>query len=294
MSAVLNRLPRFIWGKRQMSLTMVFTALFAVVCTLLSLPFSDNPWRKSVDPGKFIILTVAFLTVCAVFLMFSRALLVRIGSSKGMNALCYVLWCLAEIVIISLLYTWLTEGAVSRGEIRPVGAGTFELFYGAFLHGLTALGVPYALCGVYACMNDKSNTMRLTNYSNVVSDMPVRPYEQKRITLFDNSGALKFSIDSDNLYFIESDDNYIKVWYSDSSDQMRQYMLRCPLKTVEESFADSDLVRCHRKYIVNITKVRILKAEKEGYKISLDTDNPDTIPISKTYEQNVLARYNAR
>lgn len=71
-------------------------------------------------------------------------------------------------------------------------------------------------------------------------------------------------------------------------------MLRCPLKTVEDSFADSDLVRCHRKYIVNITKVKILKAEKEGYKISLGIDGADTIPISKTYEQNVLARFNSR
>ena len=75
---------------------------------------------------------------------------------------------------------------------------------------------------------------------------------------------------------------------------MKQYMLRCRLKTVEDSFAGSDLVRCHRKYIVNISKVKLLKAEKEGYKISLDIENVDTIPISRTYEQNVLARFNSK
>ena len=71
-------------------------------------------------------------------------------------------------------------------------------------------------------------------------------------------------------------------------------MLRCKLKTVEDSFIESDLVRCHRKYIVNISKVNILRAEKEGYKISLDLENVDTIPISKTYEQNVLSRFNSK
>ena len=71
-------------------------------------------------------------------------------------------------------------------------------------------------------------------------------------------------------------------------------MLRCRLKTVEDSFAGSVLVRCHRKFIVNITKVRILKSEKEGYRISLGLDNVDTIPISKTYEKNVLSRFNSR
>ena len=132
------------------------------------------------------------------------------------------------------------------------------------------------------------------NYSNVVSDAPVKPYEEKRITLFDSNGVLKFSVDADNLYYIESDDNYIKVWYTDSDGTVKQYMLRCSLKTVEDSFAGSTLVRCHRKFIVNIGKVHILRAGKDGYKINIGLDNVDLIPISKTYEQNVLARFNSR
>lgn len=132
------------------------------------------------------------------------------------------------------------------------------------------------------------------NYSNVVSDTPVKPYEEQRITLFDSNGVLKFSVDADNLYYIESDDNYIKVWYTDCDGTVKQYMLRCSLKTVEDSFAGSMLVRCHRKFIVNISKVRILRAGKDGYKINIGLDNVDLIPISKTYEQNVLARFNSR
>ena len=116
----------------------------------------------------------------------------------------------------------------------------------------------------------------------------------KRITLFDNSGALKFDISPSNLFFIESDDNYIQVWYTDSSGEMRKYMLRCRLKTVEDSFAGSDLVRCHRKYIINIRKVRVLSSGKDGYTIELENDSTPRIPVSKTYEQAVLARFNSR
>ena len=156
------------------------------------------------------------------------------------------------------------------------------------------LCVPFALSSLAYALQDKDNTIRLMNYGNVVSDKPAVPYSDKRITLFDNNGVLKFSISSDNLYFIESDDNYIKAWYMDSAGEMKQYMLRCRLKTVEDSFADSELVRCHRKYIVNIRKVSILKSEKEGYKIDFDIDSLCPIPISKTYEQAVLARFNSR
>ena len=105
---------------------------------------------------------------------------------------------------------------------------------------------------------------------------------------------MKLSVSAANLYYIESDDNYIKVWYTDSKDILKQYMLRCRLKTIEESFRESELIRCHRKYIVNMSKVRVLSKEKGGYYLDLDSDLIDPIPISKTYEETVLARFNAR
>lgn len=72
------------------------------------------------------------------------------------------------------------------------------------------------------------------------------------------------------------------------------YMLRCRLKTVEESFAGSDLVRCHRKYMVNMSKVQLLTSEKDGYYIDLDIDSVDRIPVSKTYEEKILSIFNSR
>ena len=71
-------------------------------------------------------------------------------------------------------------------------------------------------------------------------------------------------------------------------------MLRCRLKTVEESFRGSSLVRCHRKYIVNMQKVRILRKEKDGYELDLGNDAIKPIPISKTYSENVLSLFNNR
>ena len=71
-------------------------------------------------------------------------------------------------------------------------------------------------------------------------------------------------------------------------------MLRCRLKTVEESFAESDLVRCHRKYIINISKVQVLSKEKDGYQLDLGVESIGAVPVSKTYEAAVLSRFNSR
>ena len=140
---------------------------------------------------------------------------------------------------------------------------------------------------------DKNNTIRVLNYSTVVTDEVLPPREEKKITLFDSAGALRLSVTSSNLYYIESDDNYVKVWYTDNLGDMKQYMLRCRLKTIEESFADSDLIRCNRKYVVNMEHVRVLRKLRDNYVLELDNDAIPPLPITKTYEENVLARFNS-
>ena len=129
------------------------------------------------------------------------------------------------------------------------------------------------------------------DYQNVVSDETIAPTELKKITLFDNSGVMKMSVNSSNLYYIESDDNYIKVWYTDSKNELKTYMVRCRLKTVEESFLGSGLVRCHRKYIVNMDKVKVMRKETEGYELVLDNDSIAPIPVTKTYTDSVLGYF---
>ena len=280
-------------SKNQLIWTVVFTALFSLVFILLSVPFSDNAWFQ-LGPGQAFFITVTFLFLSSIIVIVSKMLMHRARKAVSFTIFKYVVWDIVEMILISLLYTFFTIRGVEMGLINVPQEGPLDIFLGAFVYVIGSLGVPYVFSAMFFEIADKNNTIRMMNYSNVVSDTPVNPYEDKRFTLFDNKGVLKFSIKSDNLYFIESDDNYIKVWYMDSSGEMKQYMLRCRLKTVEDSFVDSDLVRCHRKYIVNIKKVSILRAEKEGYKISFGLEGVEAIPISKTYEQNVLSRFNSQ
>ena len=86
-------------------------------------------------------------------------------------------------------------------------------------------------------------------------------------------------------------DYYIKVWYTDSKGELQQYILRCRLKTVEDSFKGSGLIRCNRKYIVNLNKVGTLRKETEGYILDLDNETIPPIPVTKTYTDAVLSHF---
>ena len=293
MRALKDQLPRFLLGKHQLIMTVMFAAFFSLIFLLVCIPISHNAWFE-LGGGEAFIFTVVFYLIALAIIVLSKVLLYVQRNADNFPVIRYYLWNAAEILIIALLYFFFTVEGGKIGIISLDNTGLWRLCLSSVVYTALSLGVPYALMAQYFMIEEKDNTIRLMNYDEVVSDVPLTPSEERRITLFDNSGVLKFSISPENLYFIESDDNYIQVWYTDVSGELKKYMLRCRLKTVEDSFADSDLIRYHRKYIINIRKVRVLSSEKEGYEVELDSDATPRIPVSKTYEQAVLARFNSR
>jgi hypothetical protein len=280
-----KKLPEYLLGKYQLIGTVTFSVLFAIVFLNIYIPFSDTAWfglgQSDMFMGTLVFIFVSILTLIA-----SRTLMYRSKRLFELTYLEYTLWCIGEIILIGAFYTNLTVEITGGLDEREI-----EIFGRSLLYGTIALGVPYLISGMYFSINDKNKTIRLMSYENVVTDeAPLPENSLKKITLFDNSGSLKMSLNLDSLYYIESDDNYIKVWYTDSKGELKQYMLRCRLKTVEESFKGC-LVRCNRKYIVNIEKVKVLRKESDAYVLELDNKAIPTLPVTKTYTDIVLAHF---
>ena len=280
-----KKLPSYLLGKYQLIGTGTFSVLFAIIFLNIYIPFSDTAWFGLGQSDMFSG-TLVFVFVSIMTLVISRTLMYRSKRLFEMSFLEYILWCIGEIVAIGAIYTNLTM-EITGG----MGGKGLEIFGRSLLYGTIALGIPYILSGMYFSIIDKNTTIRLMSYENVVTDEPpVHESSLQKITLYDNSGSLKMSLNLDSLYYIESDDNYIKVWYTDSKGELKQYMLRCRLKTVEESFKGC-LVRCNRKYIVNIEKVKVLRKESDAYVLELDNEAIPTLPVTKTYTDIVLAYF---
>ena len=284
-----TKLPGYLLGKYQLIGTVTFSVLFAIVFLNLYIPFSNTAWFGLGNSVTFI-LTLIFIAISMLTLIVSRMLMYQSKKHMEMSYLMYMIWCMAEILIISGFYTWITINIPNHTE-----EAIMTTYCRSTLYCTIALGIPFIISGMYFAIIDKNNTIRLMNFGGVVTEESDQQEEVResvhKITLFDNSGTLKLSISPENLYYIESDDNYIKVWYTDKKGALKQYMLRCRLKTVEESFRGSGLIRCNRKYIVNIKKVNTLRKESEGYVLDLENEAIPTIPVTKTYTDTILSYF---
>ena len=292
MQTAYDKVPDYLLGKVQLIFTVTFAALFSVFFFIAVVPSSNGLWTQ-LGAGDFFNFSLLVYSLALLVVIVSKRLMYACRASVGQSYGRYLIWNLVEILLVAGCFVGISLFGARKGYFHlEMLTGVF--LCRTFLYSLMTLGIPYLIAGMFFAIRDKDQTIRMINYGNVVSDEELPSGEEQKITLFDNNGVMKLSVSAANLYYIESDDNYIKVWYSDSSDILKQYMLRCKLKTVEESFRDSDLVRCHRKYVVNMSKVRVLSREKSGYFLELDSDLIAPIPITKTYEEAVLSRFYAQ
>ena len=286
-----NQIPAYFRAKYQLIASVTFTALFSLVFMLVSIPYSHNAWF-ALDGSQAFAFTALFFLIGLLTIIISRRIMYAIRALP-MTYLQYVLWIIAEVLLVCLLYTIFTIQGDRFGIIDLDDRTFLEIYTGALVYCFVSLIIPAIIAGMYFTIIDKNNTIRLMNYRGVVSDQPIAAQDEQKVTLFDNNGVLKLVVNLDNLYYIESDDNYVRVWYMDSKGQLVKYMLRCRLRTLEESFAGSPLVRCNRGCIVNMSKVKVLRRGEDGYELELDHDATEPIAVTKTYTANVLAVFNA-
>ena len=133
---------------------------------------------------------------------------------------------------------------------------------------------------------------QLLSYTDSIEDdydkaMQERASTKGIIPFYDERGELQLSVTKENLLYVESADNYIYIWYM-KGNLPKKLMLRNTLKRTAELLADTNVMRCHRGYMVNMEQVKVLRREKENFYLELGIEGVKDIPVSKTYGEAVL------
>lgn len=274
-----RNIPSYIYDKRHIVQLVSWTAFFALVFINIYKPFSSSSWYD-VSEFKFFVFSSLIILTGVLVVVLSRIVMFYWGKQHTISMRSYAVWILLEIFFMALFYTVYTL-------ILNPDREYMDAFEVSAINTSLVLLLPYSVLHFYFSYEDKERRLRLLE-----EQQEEAVDRQSVFSFFDEKQELRLSVKRSELLYIESADNYVCIWYM-SKGQLRKFLLRNSLKAMEESLSDTNVLRCHRSYMVNFEQVKVIRREKEGIFLELGIDRVPDIPISKTYSEKVTRWFQA-
>ena len=270
--------PAFLNEKRNIIRLILFTSLFALVFINIYAPFGADRWFDLNQLEFFTYSSLVILTGVLVVVI-SRIIMYYYVKHHAISHYHYFAWIAGEILMMALFYT-LFEVLVLKDP-----RNFYELLKLSARNTALVLLLPYSIMWLYLSWRDKKEQIErmagIQEGSGSLMDM---------IPFYDEKSVLKFSVKKENLLYLESAENYVSICYLNKG-RISKYLLRDTLKRMEENFNGTGIIRCHRSYMVNFEKVKVIRKDKDGLKLELETPAVIDLPVSKTYVDNVMQTF---
>ena len=273
-------IPRYLLTKRNQVILVTSAAAFALFFIIVYQPFGVLQWgRERVSEFMFVIYSLLIVLLGMSIVAISRVIMYYRTKKHEISILNYAIWVFVELAIMAIAYTICSILADVQEDI-------WVAFKSALQNTSLILLIPYIICITAFTLQDKNERLRQ------IEDDFDKAVAQKMagkglISFYDERGELQLSVTKDNLLYIESADNYIYIWYM-KNNLPKRLMLRNTLKRTAESLAETNVMRCHRGYMVNMEQVKVLRREKENFYLELGIEGVKDIPVSKTYGDAVM------
>ncbi len=291
-----SEIPQFLTGRKYLIMSVLFVISFSALFMLIYTPFSVSMWFSVKDMSTLGI-SVVFVFAATSVLSISKVIIYLLRNRIRFTAARYIAWLMCENMVISIGYTVLTFELLPGITSSSIPAIALRVLF--FVTMITA--IPYSLITLYVAYRSKREELDAAIYERdrmreelerisagtAQSAAAGSAQLPQMVNLYDNNGTLRLTINVDSLYYLESQDNYVKIHYK-HNDKFSVYMLRCRTSTIEESLAGTGMVRCHRSYIINARKIEFIGEERKTHYVTLNDDSIRRIPISKRYYDNVL------
>jgi LytTr DNA-binding domain len=271
-------IPPYLNEKQNIVRLILFTSLFALVFINAYSPFGADRWYNLTRPEFF---TYSSLTILlgVLVVVISRIMMYHLCKRHTINLWQYLIWIFAEIFSMALAYALFEKLFLKDARMFT------DLLRNSSRNTALVLLLPYSILWLYFSWRDKKEQIeRLADYP------PFSESTRNMIPFYDDKGILKFSIKKENLLYLESAENYVNICYLNKG-KVSKYLLRDTLKKIEENFSGTEIIRCHRSFMVNFEKVKVIRKERDGLKLEFDNPSVTDIPVSKTYVNTVMQTF---
>ena len=276
-----TKIPDFLTDKRNTTRQLIFTSLFALVFINLYAPFGVNTWFDLTEPQLFFYSSLVILAGLLIIAI-SRIIMYQLTRKKRLNNGNYVLWITAEIISLSAVYVVLQNFIIAPSD--DILASYKESLKITTL----VLLLPYTISYLYLAWMEKNRKIEQLSRKRDI-EKPVLP---QMLPFRDEKGELRFSVKPEELMYLEASDNYVIIHYLDGKSH-EKFMIRNSLKNIEIQMKDMGIIRCHRSYMVNFSRVKIIRKERDGLVLEIDAPGKQSLPISGTYVKEVLRTFSS-
>ena len=111
------------------------------------------------------------------------------------------------------------------------------------------------------------------------------------LAIYSENEKDKLELLLNDLIFMQSSDNYVEVHYAYKKEN-RKKLMRTSLKALAADLEKhKELFRCHKSYLVNVSRVKHVSGNAQGYKLHL-LGTSHLIPVSRQYNPELKDRLN--
>ncbi len=274
-----DNIPGYLVSKRNITRLILLTAAFALIFINMYRPFDLELKYKGVTKNQILLYSSLITLTGVLVVVLSRIIMYRYSKSKSIKLHGYIIWTLLEVFFMGMFY------AIYEQVFLKDPRSFMELLEISVQNTALVLLLPYSVLWLLFSWEDKRQKLEA-----IVQGLVTPEVNKGMLHFSDEKGSLRFSTKADNLCYVEATDNYVSLFYLNQL-KLQKFMLRNSMKAMEEMLKTTTIMRCHRSYMINSDKVKVIRREKDGMVVELDTPNEVRIPISKTYFENVMAHF---
>lgn len=182
-----------------------------------------------------------------------------------------------EITSILLLISLISISNISLTVLLFNGAFTWknalEMLFMVFVIGIFPI--------VFGVMLNYIIQLKRHNEIFTVKEKTSDEAKNTLISLIAENQKDKFNIDSSQLLFIESSENYSTIHYLENG-LLKKELIRSSLSRLEIQLTSDKIVRVHRSYIANLALITSVTGNAQGYKLHFENTGL-YVPLARKY-----------
>lgn len=273
--------PKQVLQRRFLLRSVLFVSLFSILFMSLYQPsfgftttwFGFRSWKQA---G----VTAFFYAVAISTLIVSKLLLYNYSRNHTVSGRRMIVWHIVEFLAIATEY-YIFSVSFKLGSVEIP-----QLLFRIPMCVALILAIPYSIFWFYAQYKAKKEELELFKITHKRETMESA---HRLIQFRDSQGKHKMSLSEDSIFYIESQDNYVQIFYN-LEGKMSSYLLRCSTQKIEEDLEGTGIVRCRRSFLVNTAKIARYGKEHGHLTITLDHPSGKTITVTPAYYRTVLTR----